>query len=122
MVQNPPPGSRFEDRRATQRFSIAMDLKFGGLIPGPDEAEGSGRTVNISSKGLLFIADTPVPVGSWLSLSIDWPMAPGEGTVTLAARGRVVHSSEGRIGVILNWHEFRRQRLPKPQAVSESAN
>lgn len=105
------------DRRSARRFPIKLNIKFTGLLQDADE-EGMGMTINIGSKGMMFTTDASLPIGSWLGFLIDWPMGPRAEAVKLAARGRVVHSSQGRIGVALNWHEFRRQeagsRAPLP--------
>ena len=104
------------DRRSARRFPIALNIKFTGLLQDADE-EGTGTTVNMGSKGMMFTTNSSPVVGSWLGFLIDWPTDPHAGTVMLAARGRVVHSSAGRIGVALNWHEFRRPH-PAPRAIS----
>lgn len=108
------------DRRSARRFPIALNIKFTGLLQDAEE-EGTGTTVNIGSRGMMFQTNSSLPIGSWLGFLIDWPTSPQSETVMLAARGRVVHSSEGRIGVALNWHEFRRkQAAPQASAVSAS--
>jgi hypothetical protein len=38
----------------------------------PDE-NGSGRTIDMSSSGLGFTADTPLSIGQTLDMSIDCP-------------------------------------------------
>ena len=40
---------------------------------GPVET-GSGRTIDMSSSGLSFTADTPLSIGQTLDMSIDWPV------------------------------------------------
>mgnify|MGYP001551862953 CR=1 FL=1 len=107
------------DRRSARRFPIKLNIKFTGLLQDTNE-EGSGTTINIGSKGMMFTTEAPVAVSSWLGFLIDWPVGPRAETVKLAARGRVVHSSQGRIGVALNWHEFRRQE-PGPRTTSIAA-
>lgn len=114
------PGLFPNDRRSARRFPITLHVKFTALLEERGE-EGTGTTINIGSKGMMFLTDTPVSVGSWLGFLIDWPTDPHSASILLAARGRVVHSSDGRIGVALNWHEFRRhESAPAAAAVSSA--
>lgn len=110
------------DRRSARRFPISLHVKFTALLEEKGE-EGIGTTINIGSKGMMFVTDSPLVVGSWLGFLIDWPTDPHSATIMLAARGRVVHSSAGRIGVALNWHEFRRREEAEAMATAaESAD
>lgn len=104
------------ERRLTQRFPLSLDLKFDRLWPEDCKPDGTGRTIDISSKGLLFTSDTPLCVGSWLAVMVDWPSSAIDGAITLAARARVVRCAGGRVGAVLNWHEFRRH-YPSPRPI-----
>jgi hypothetical protein len=97
-------GSR--DRRASLRFPLQLELCFqmkrkcAPLI--------RGRTVNISSSGLLFVADVePVP-RSRVCLWVEWPVVLDQKVaLRLIVHGWVNRVSGGRVAVALQRFEFR---------------
>lgn len=61
------------ERRATDRFPIESDLRYK-LIEAKFLAEtGQGRTLNMSSGGILFTAEGSIPVGRRVEVSVEWP-------------------------------------------------
>jgi hypothetical protein len=77
---------------------------------GPVET-GSGRTIDMSSSGLSFTADKPLPVGQDLDLSIDWPARlHGDVQIQLMASGVVVRSSGAVTAIRIERYEFRTRR------------
>ena len=88
------------DRRGSVRFPVNLDLRYsvGGLCR-PAE-NGSGRTVDMSSSGLSFIADRPLPVGKMLDLSIDWPVLLGNGVQLQVVTSGVVVRSIGAFAAL----------------------
>ena len=88
------------DRRSANRFSIGLEVRF--KVPGrrSENGSGSGRTMNISRKGVLFTTDHYLAPGSRLELSISWPgPLNGEASVKLMAHGRVVRCEGGNAAV-----------------------
>ena len=51
------PDSNFKERRKTQRFPVERDLKFRVTARKGVEESGTGRTVDMSSGGVLFTTD-----------------------------------------------------------------
>ena len=72
---------------------------------------GPGKTVNISSKGLLFEAALQLRPGKRVEVSVDWPaMLDGGCALKLVAVGRVVRAEEKRAAMHIEQHEFRTRR------------
>ena len=78
---------------------------------------GSGRTVNMSSAGVIFEADRPLREGLDADLSIAWPASLSKSVgLTLRVRGRIVRADQNRIALTMTHYEFRTRSL---QIVSE---
>ncbi len=72
--------------------------------------EGIGKTLNISSSGVLFTSESELPVGTALEVSIDWPVRLDDGCfLNLVARGRVTRQAKGQLALQFMQHEFRTQ-------------
>jgi hypothetical protein len=77
---------------------------------GPAE-NGSGRTIDMSSSGLSFTADTPLSIGQTLDMSIDWPVRLDRDVqIQLVASGVVVRATGAMTAVRIERHEFRTRR------------
>jgi hypothetical protein len=74
------------------------------------EEAGDGKTINISSSGVLFTTQQMLLPGRRLELSISWPaQLNNKCALKLVARGRVVRFEEGRAAVEIQQYEFRTQ-------------
>jgi hypothetical protein len=72
---------------------------------------GSGRTIDMSSSGLSFTADTPLSIGQRLHMSIDWPVLLDGGVqLQLVASGVVVRTDGAVTALRMDRHEFRTRR------------
>ena len=70
---------------------------------------GTGKTINMSSCGILFTSDQVLPVGRRLELSISWPALRNRKlAIRLLARGRVVRVeySLTATAIEIQQHEF----------------
>jgi hypothetical protein len=96
------------DRRGADRFPIERELRYKVLNKKNGDEMGVGKTINMSSNGILFISDQYLLPGRRLELSISWP-AQLNSTVALklVARGRVVRCDEGRAAIEIHKYEFR---------------
>src|ERR671930_1490391 len=95
------------DRRASDRFPIERELKYKVLNKSGMEA-GSGTTVNISSTGVLFAAQSPLMPGRRIEVSISWPaQLDGKCNLKLVARGRVVRCKGAQVAIEIEKYEFR---------------
>lgn len=109
------------DRRGADRFPIEREVRFKVLNrKSPDEI-GTGKTINMSSNGVLFTTDQYLLPGRRLEISISWPaQLNSKVSLKLVARGRVVRSEEGKAAIEIHQYEFRTQAPsgPGPQVVT----
>ncbi|MEP6962457.1 MAG: PilZ domain-containing protein [Acidobacteriota bacterium] len=96
------------DRRHADRFPIEREVRYRVLNKrGGDEA-GDGKTVNISSAGVLFTTEGMVLPGRRLEVSIAWPAQLNNSVaLKLVARGRVVRFEDGKAAMEIQQYEFR---------------
>jgi PilZ domain len=96
------------DRRADRRYEISLELRWKLIRRRQTLDTGSGRTVDISSGGILFEANRPLPVGRNVELSINWPALLRNVTpLQLIAYGRIVRSEGHRTAMQMSQHEFK---------------
>ncbi len=74
---------------------------------------GTGRTLDLSSGGILFDAGRPLPAGLNVELSISWPallfnVAP----MQLAISGKIIRAEGTQVAVRIMQHEFRTSGAP----------
>jgi hypothetical protein len=106
-VQNSEILSRGE-RRAARRFPLVLFLEYKAFRGAAIVKTGVGRTINLSSAGVLFHADTHLEPGLRLELSIDWPAAPdGNTRMHLFQYGDVLRADEDRVAVRVLRHDLR---------------
>ena len=107
-----------DDRRGADRFPIEREVRFKVLNRKNAEEIGSGRTINMSSNGVLFTTDQHLIPGRRLEISISWPaQLNSKVALKLVARGRVVRCDEGKAAIEIHQYEFRTQS-PGPQPVN----
>ena len=100
------------ERRRSSRFPIELKLYYETLGLRAAVLAGHGRTVNLSSSGILFISDQYLSIGTRLEVCIDWPVRLSKlGSLCLIARGRVTrhHIVRGQAVLEIQQHEFRPQ-------------
>ncbi len=69
-----------------------------------------GQTLDISSKGVLFEAQTPLAPGKRVEVSISWPaQLDGRCALKLVARGRVRRCRGTQVALEIDKYEFRTQ-------------
>jgi len=96
------------DRRAGLRFPIDSALEYKVLRQGRVLDAGQGRTVNISSSGVLFESDARFAPGATMELSIAWPARlGGAAPIQLYLRGRAVRVAGGITAVRIVAYDFR---------------
>lgn len=104
------PGVVMTDRRRSSRFPIEREVRYKTLNQRSEVLTGLGKTVNISSSGVLFTSDHELAVGTRLELSISWPAQLNERCLlNLVARGRVARNIDGQLAVQIQQYEFRTQ-------------
>ena len=117
-------GKKVYERREGRRYPVTVPLEYrvyGVAENGSSEVRqtGSGRTVNMSSAGVVFEADRPLREGMDADLTIAWPAVLSKSVgLTLRVRGRIVRAEQTRIALTMTHYEFRTRSLP---ATSETA-
>ena len=98
------------DRRHSDRFPIEREVRYRVLSKRSGEEAGEGRTINISSSGVLFTSEHILLPGRRMELSISWPaQLDNKCALKLVARGRVVRFEGGRAAIEIQQYEFRTQ-------------
>jgi hypothetical protein len=110
VIELSPEQTGQADRRHSDRFPIEREVRFRILSKRNAEENGDGKTVNISSSGVLFTSDQVLLPGRRLELSISWPaQLNNKCALKLVARGRIVRFEEGRAAMEIQQYEFRTQ-------------
>jgi hypothetical protein len=95
------------DRRADRRYAFEMPLHFtcqSDWLP----SAGTGRTKDLSRKGILFVADDPPPPNTVLELRIEWPfLLQNVCPLELWIWGKVLRSDNHGTVVRMKTYEFR---------------
>ena len=101
------------ERRKSSRFPIEREVRYKTLNQRAEILAGNGKTLNISSSGVLFTSDHDLPVGTRLEVSISWPAQLNEKCLlNLVARGRVTRHNKGHLALQIQQYEFRTQSRP----------
>ena len=97
------------DRRRNRRFPLSTELRYELIRRGAGEPiKGTGQLCDISSKGLAFRADAPLPPSSRLRVSMAWPARlDNDGTLRLAFYGVVLRVHGNLTVVTIQRPEFR---------------
>jgi c-di-GMP-binding flagellar brake protein YcgR len=108
-----PPGASSEleyaDRRSAVRFPIVRDVRYRVFDRNAIEA-GSGKTVNMSSNGVLFTIERTLAPEERVEVSVNWPMhLDHKCPLKLVIVGRVVRSDGSRAAVAIQSYVFRTQ-------------
>jgi len=99
------------DRRGAKRLAIERDVHYRVLNRREGEIEGAGRTLNMSSSGILFTTEQTLLPGRRLELAINWPaQLDNRCALKLVARGRVVRFEGHAAALEIMQHEFRTRK------------
>jgi hypothetical protein len=103
-MTNNEPG----ERRSKWRFPIQLEVRYTILRRGKAWAAGTGRTSDMSSRGIGFTADRPLRVGAVVEIVMIWPATPENGCqLLLVAIGRSVRSQGKWAACTIGRFEFR---------------
>ena len=90
-----------------------MNLQVHYRLTGDGKGQrlGFGRTIDVSSGGVLFEAEGLVPPASTIELALNWPFRlHGSCSLQLIVRGRILRVDNGKVAVRSEFHEFRTAR------------
>src|SRR5579864_4703046 len=100
--------SHHVDQRLSRRYPITLEIEYKLLRKGRVERLGLGRTLNVSSGGVLFETSEVLPVGSSIELLMQWPfLLEGVCPLKLVIHGSVVRSDSKGVAIRNKHHEFR---------------
>jgi len=103
-----PPTESASDRRTKRRYPIHLEVQYKLLKHRRVERLGAGRTLNISSGGVLFEADGLLPSNGPIEIALNWPfLLHGSCNLKLVMRGRIVRTNDKAIAIRAEFHEFR---------------
>jgi hypothetical protein len=98
------------ERRASKRFPIERTIRYRVVGHSTVGESGNGKTVNMSSGGILIITDRPLSPGMRLEIEVDWPLITAdEGSLKLSIQGQIVRSKKDDVvlsGVKILRHTF----------------
>jgi hypothetical protein len=100
------------DRRTSDRFPIERELRYKAFTKKNGEEIGTGKTVNMSSTGILFTSEQLLLPGRRVELSISWPaQLNNKCALRMVARGRVVRFDDGKAAIEIQQYEFKTQAI-----------
>ncbi len=99
------------ERRNSGRFQLEQDVYFRVLGRGACVNEGYGKTLDMSSGGILFTTSERLGLGNHLEVSVSWPAKLENTALKLVARGRVVRSDADKVAVTIDKYEFHTRRV-----------
>ncbi|MGO9010332.1 MAG: PilZ domain-containing protein [Bryobacteraceae bacterium] len=96
------------DRRRDKRYELELALRWKLIRRRRLLESGEGRTVDVSSGGILFDAGRPLPPGLNVELLITWPvMLHNVAPLQLMVYGKIIRSGGQRTAIRMVQHEFR---------------
>ena len=113
-LRETPPSLIFADRRAKRRYPISLPVQYKIIKNYMVTGTGKGTSLDLSSGGICFAGSEPLRIGSYLELSLSWPVLLNQSCpLKLVASGRVVRSDHQCTAIRLDRYEFRTQGAGK---------
>lgn len=98
------------ERRKKVRFPINRELRYKVLEGDTIVESGMGTTLDMGSGGVAFRTDHLLQAGSFIELSISWPvLLEGSCPMRLIVFGRVRRSAGRQSACTMDKYEFRTQ-------------
>jgi c-di-GMP-binding flagellar brake protein YcgR len=96
------------ERRGNSRFPVKEDVRYRVLQSKAVQVSGSGKTLDMSSGGILFTTSERLQPGRLVEIAVNWPARlHGTCPLQLVATGRVVRSDDDTAAVRIERYEFR---------------
>jgi len=98
-----------DDRRTSNRLPIERDVRYK-VLGGKKTVKqtGLGKTLNMSSGGVLFTTESPLPEGERVEVAICWPAQLNDTLpLKLVAMGRLVRAEESQAALAIERYEFK---------------
>jgi len=104
-----------DERRGKFRFPLQREVRYKLVKDGTVLQSGTGETINIGSGGVSFTVERDVAVGSFVQLSVSWPVLLDKSCpMRLIIFGRVLRSDHGSCACTIDKYEFRTQARALP--------
>jgi hypothetical protein len=104
-----PCAERTHDRRASNRLPIECDVHYK-VLGGKKSVKhvGSGKSINMSSGGVLFTTETGLLEGERIELAVSWPVQLDDRIpLKLVAIGVLVRTHETQAAMSIERYEFK---------------
>ena len=96
------------ESREDRRYDLGLELRWKLIRRRRVVDTGVGRTVDLSSGGVLFETGRELPEGFDVELSIQWPVRlDNEAPLQLVVLGRIVRAGGGWAAIRTVQHDFR---------------
>ena len=96
------------ERRRSSRFPVERAVRYRVISRRADVRPGEGRTVNMSSNGVLFSTRQNLVPGKRVEIAISWPAQLNDTCpLKLVAKGRVIRAEAGHAALEIQQYEFR---------------
>jgi PilZ domain len=96
------------ERRGNSRYPVREDVRYSVLQSKAVQMNGSGKTLNISSGGILFTTSERLQPWQLVEVAVNWPATlHGTCLLQLVATGRVVRSDNDTAAIRIERYEFR---------------
>ena len=107
-----PLESSRSNRRRHVRYPLQLELQYKVVNRDTSIHVGAGKTINISSGGILFESEGTLPPEVKIHLAIDWPfLLDGVCHLKLIAIGRIVRSDLKGTAVASVHYEFHTSKV-----------
>ena len=112
-----------DERRSKVRYPLELAVRYQGIGEG-QAITGVGRTLNLSSSGLLLASEEGVQPGARLKVTIEWPsLLNGKTPLQLVTVGRVVRQGRSNFAVAFEHYQFKTMsRKPLAMSVASDGN
>jgi hypothetical protein len=104
-----PCAERTHDRRASNRLPIERDVHYK-VLGGRQTVRyvGSGKSLNMSSGGVLFTTESGLREGERIELAVSWPAKLDDRIpLKLVAIGVLVRTQETQAAMSIEKYEFK---------------
>jgi hypothetical protein len=107
------------DRRESSRFPLQQEMQYRVLNSKLERICGTGRTLDMSSTGILFSTEQRLQLGRLVEVAVNWPARlDGKCPLKFVAVGRVVRSEPHSAALRIERYEFRTRATAVAQAAS----
>jgi hypothetical protein len=108
------------ERRSSKRFPIEQEVQYRILDHKAAAPEnGIGKTLDISSGGVLFETAQRLRFGKRVEVSINWPAKlDGNCLLKFVAVGRVTRADDARAAIRIEQYEFRTRRAKQQPGIT----